>query len=230
MQRSLLLVDDHPWLAEALAQYARDVGWGPVHVATTWSEGHALARRLRPDLVCVDLTLGDEGGLSLIRELRAEQPHLRMTVLTGDVSGARALECLAAGAAAFIPKSAQPEEILDALDAARIGHTWLPLELIGSVIDAALHPPPPTMWAELVACLSDREHDVLQLMVAGMDRRQIADELTISFNTVRTHVKNVLAKLGAHSTVEAVAVALQAGMEPVAAGSAIGAARWGAPR
>ena len=83
----------------------------------------------------------------------------------------------------------------------------------------ALHPPPPTVWVELVDCLSDRERDVLALMVAGLDRRQIADELMISFNTVRTHVKHVLSKLGAHSTVEAISVALRAGIRPPDLGS-----------
>ncbi|WP_426573882.1 LuxR C-terminal-related transcriptional regulator [Aquihabitans sp. McL0605] len=230
MSRSLLIVDDHPWLAEALAQLASAAGWDPVDIAHTSSEGRALAQRLRPDLVSVDLTLGEEAGLTLIGELLEDQPHLTVVVLTGDVAGARALECIAGGASAFIPKSAQPDEILAAFDAASAGHTWLPVPLIGDVIDAALNPPPPTVWAELVASLSDREHDVLQLMVAGLDRRQIADELMISFNTVRTHVKNVLAKLGAHSTVEAVSVALRAGMQPPDGEAPTGWDAMGAPR
>jgi DNA-binding NarL/FixJ family response regulator len=221
MSTSLLIVDDHPWLADALAQLASAAGWGPVNVATSQSEGRALAQRLRPDLVSVDLTLGEESGVVLIEQLKEDQPHLTVVVLTGDVGGPRALECIASGASAFIPKSAQPDEILSAFDAAAAGYTWLPVPLIGQVLDAALHPPPPTVWAELVDCLSDRERDVLELMVAGLDRKQIAQELMISFNTVRTHVKNVLAKLGAHSTVEAVSVALRAGVRPRAVGDEV---------
>lgn len=214
MSPSLLLVDDHPWLAESLSDLASDAGWDPVTIATSWSEGYALAQRLRPDVVSIDLTLGDESGLLLIQRLHEEQPHLTLVALTGNVSGACALECFAAGAKAFIPKSTQPEETLAAFEAAHGGYTWLPMSLIGPVIDAVLHPAPPSMWAELVGCLSDRELEVLSLMVAGHDRRQIAEDLTISINTVRTHVKNILAKLGAHSTVEAVSVALRAGMSP----------------
>ncbi len=214
MARSLLIIDDHPWLAEAVGQLAVADGWTSFEVATSASQGQALARRLRPDLVSVDLTLGDEPGLPLIERILEDQPHQAVAVLTGNADGHRALECFAAGATAVIPKSATPEQIIEGFQAACDGQTWLPPALIGPVIDAALHPEPPTVWAELVASLSDRERDVLELMVAGLDRRQIAETLIISFNTVRTHVKNVLAKLGAHSTVEAVSVALRAGVQP----------------
>ncbi|HWJ61938.1 MAG TPA: response regulator transcription factor [Acidimicrobiales bacterium] len=219
MASSLLIVDDHPWLADALAQLAGAAGWDPVEVATTSDDARARARRMRPDLVSIDLALGDDDGLDLLSDLREDQPHLTAVIVTGDVGGARALECLEAGAQGFVPKSAHPEEILAAFDAAMAGHTWLPVPLIGEVVEAALHPPPPTVWVELVDCLSDRERDVLALMVAGLDRRQIADELMISFNTVRTHVKHVLSKLGAHSTVEAISVALRAGVRPPDLGS-----------
>ena len=121
MSTSLLIVDDHPWLADALAQLASAAGWGPVNVATSQSEGRALAQRLRPDLVSVDLTLGEESGVVLIEQLKEDQPHLTVVVLTGDVGGPRALECIASGASAFIPKSAQPDEILSAFDAAAAG-------------------------------------------------------------------------------------------------------------
>lgn len=86
--------------------------------------------------------------------------------------------------------------------------------MIGPVIDAVLHPPPASEWEELVAGLSAREYAVLELMVAGLDRREIAEELTISLNTVRTHVKNILARLGVHASLEAVSLALRAGVRP----------------
>ena len=85
-----------------------------------------------------------KAGVVLIEQLKEDQPHLTVVVLTGDVGGPRALECIASGASAFIPKSAQPDEILSAFDAAASGYTWLPVALIGEVLDAALHPPPPT--------------------------------------------------------------------------------------
>jgi DNA-binding NarL/FixJ family response regulator len=226
MTRSLLIIDDHPWLAEALGQLALADGWTSFHVATSGSQGRAMAQRLRPDLVTVDLTLGDESGLPLIERILEDQPHQTVAVLTGNADGRRALECFASGATAVISKCTPPEQILEGFAAACAGQTWLPPPLIGPVIDAALHPEPPSVWAELVGSLSEREREVLELMVAGLDRRQIAVALTISFNTVRTHVKNVLAKLGAHSTVEAVSVALRAGMEPATVPPHGGAAPW----
>ena len=78
-----------------------------------------------------------------------------------------------------------------------------------------MDPPPANDWEGLIETLSAREYAVLELMVAGLDRRAIAEELTISLNTVRTHVKNILAKLGVHASLEAVSFALRAGVRPM---------------
>ncbi|HEX2577067.1 MAG TPA: LuxR C-terminal-related transcriptional regulator [Aquihabitans sp.] len=95
------------------------------------------------------------------------------------------------------------------------GHTFIPVELVGPVVDIFINPPPEDEWKQLVGALSDRERQVLELMVTGLDRREIAEALTISLNTVRTHVKNILARVGVHSSLEAVSLALRAGMRPV---------------
>ena len=82
------------------------------------------------------------------------------------------------------------------------------------MLTALLEPAPPTEWQALVAGLTTREQEVLDLMVAGFDRPSIARQLGISVNTARTHSKNILGKLGVHSSLEAVSVALRAGMRP----------------
>lgn len=214
MDRSLLVVDDHENVAVAIAHLAATDGWHPVHVADGCQTALASAAQHRPDLVTVDLSLGDENGLDLIVELREQYPHLPIAVLTATGTAERAVDCLKAGANAFIPKSTQPDELMAALRAALDGHTWLPVGMIGPVLQTVLDPPPASEWEELVNNLSAREHTVLELMVAGLDRRDIAGTLTISLNTVRTHVKNILAKLGVHSSLEAVSLALRAGMRP----------------
>lgn len=214
MGRSLLVVDDHPGIASALGFLLGDDSWGPVLVAEGRAEALDIAERVRPEVVTVDLTLGDDDGVELVRLLRAAHPHIVLVVLTASGTPANAVRCLRAGATAFIPKSCQPDEIVTAVEAAATGATWLPPDLLGPVIALLLDPPPPSEWEELVATLSPREHAVLELMVAGLDRRAIADELVISLNTVRTHVKNILAKLGVHASLEAVSVALRAGLRP----------------
>lgn len=214
MPRTLLIVDDHRGLDLALARLLAADGWDEVVQADSAGRARELVARSRPDLVTVDLQIGDDDGLELLRSLRADHPHLALAVLTGSTSTEGAVDALRSGATAFIPKSTEPEELRQALTAVRDGFTWLPLALIGPVVQHLLNPPPANEWQELVSSLSQREHEVLELMVTGLDRRQIAERLTISLNTVRTHVKNILARLGVHSSLEAVSLALRAGMRP----------------
>ena len=214
MKSSLLVVDDHQGIAIALAKLLETDGWAEVFVASDRREAMELAARHRPDIVSVDLTLAHEQGLDLLRDLRAEYPHLTLVVLTASGGADVAVRCLRAGASAFVPKSSDPADLIAAFAAAEQGLTWLPRTMLGPVVSHLLDPPPASVWEELVATLSPREHDVLELMVAGRDRRAIAAELTISLNTVRTHVKNILSKLGVHASLEAVSVALKAGVRP----------------
>ncbi len=214
MGRSLLVVDDHHGIAAALQHLLGAQGWGPVHVAHDRAEALERVARHRPEVVSIDLGLGPDRGLDLVADLRAARPRLVLVVFTARGTAEVALSCLRAGADAFVPKSATPGEIQAAFEAAAEGHSWLPLPLLKPVVALLLDPPPPTEWEELVGTLSPREHEVLALMVAGRDRRAIAEELVISLNTVRTHVKNILSKLGVHASLEAVSLALRAGMRP----------------
>lgn len=214
MKSSLLVVDDHEGIAVALAHLLETDGWAQVFVASDRRAAMELTARHRPDIVSVDLTLGQEHGLDLLNELRAAYPHLTLVVLTASGGADVAVRCLRAGASAFVPKSSDPADLVAAFAAADQGLTWLPNTMVGPIISLLLDPPPASVWEELVATLSAREYGVLELMVAGMDRRAIAEELTISLNTVRTHVKNILAKLGVHASLEAVSLALRAGVRP----------------
>ncbi len=214
MSLSLLIVDDHEGVARALAELLRGSGFGPVHVAHSSTDALGQSRRARPDVATVDLDLGDEDGLELLRSLRAEQPHLPAVVLTATCTVDAALASLRAGAAGFIPKSASSDDLLGGIRAAARGHTWLPLDLTGPIVTRLMEPEPPNDWEELIATLSAREREVLGLMVEGLSRRDIGTTLSISLNTVRTHVKNILSKLGVHASLEAVSLALRAGMRP----------------
>lgn len=214
MGRSLLIVDDHEGVAGALASMLGASGYDPVHVAHTGEAAITLCDRERPDLITVDLDLVDEDGLDLLRRLRRDHPGRPAVVLTATGTVDAAVASVRAGAAGFVPKSTSSEDLVRALNAAVEGDMWLPLPLIGPVVRLLLEPPPPNDWEALISTLSAREREVLQLMVRGLSRRDIAGALYISLNTVRTHVKAILAKLGVHASLEAVSVALRAGMRP----------------
>ena len=117
----------------------------------------------------------------------------------------------------FLPKSASVEQVICAVRAARLGGTWLNAELLsklladGSGLARSRRQP--------IGQLTAREHQVLCLMVSGLDRNAIANQLHQSPNTVRTHIRNVTVKLGCHSAIEAVAVGLRAGLRPELAAS-----------
>ena len=214
MSSSILVVDRHEGVADALAHLFAGAGFEPVHVANHAPQALELVDRVRPGVVTVDVVAGDDDGPLLLARLRSRFPHLPVLVISGSGSVAAAMASLDAGADAFVPKSATPGDLVAAARAAAAGHTWLPVPMLAGVIHALRHPPPPSDWEVLVSSLSPREHEVLGLMVDGLGRREIADRLTISLNTVRTHVKNILAKLGVHASLEAVSLGLRAGLRP----------------
>ncbi|HEU5149443.1 MAG TPA: response regulator transcription factor [Iamia sp.] len=214
MSLSLLVVDDHEGVANALGELLRAAGCDPVHLADSIGAALAVARRERLDLATIDLDLGAEDGLDLLAVLGEEHPRLPLLVLSATSAPEVIVAALRAGAAGFVPKTAASEDLLAAVHAASEGHTYLPVELIGPVVERMKEPPPPSDWELLVDTLSERERQVLGLMVDGLNRSEISAELAISLNTVRTHVKSILAKLGVHASLEAVSLALRAGIRP----------------
>lgn len=214
MSLSLLVVDDHEGVANALGELMRAAGCEPVHLADSITTAVAVARRERLDVATIDLDLGGEDGLDLLALLIEEHPHLPLLVLSATSTPDVIVAALRAGASGFVPKTAASEDLLAAIRAASEGHTYLPVELIGPVVEHLKEPPPPSDWELLVDTLSERERQVLRLMVDGLSRSDISAELSISLNTVRTHVKSILSKLGVHASLEAVSLALRAGIRP----------------
>lgn len=214
VQQRTLIVDDHRSFADALANLLRQRGVDTVDTAASGSELRAVFETGRPDRVILDLNLGDENGFDLLDELRRSYPDLLVIVLTARHDVDRVLRSLRAGASAFVPKGADTAELLAALEAVTHGGTWVPPRLLTEVLRRLFEPDPPSEEELLVARLTPRERDVLDAMVAGLDRAEIAQLLFVSLNTVRTHTKNILAKLEVHSSIEAVSVALRLGWRP----------------
>jgi DNA-binding NarL/FixJ family response regulator len=207
MQR-VVVVDDHRVLAELLALALRlEDGVECVGHAQTLAEGLPMVDSLRPDVVIMDVHLGDGDGIAATAELTARHPDLRVIVLTALVERQLLQRAAAANACALLPKDGDLGGILDALrTATRGGFTTHPKLLRRLVVqdDPRRLPPPPA--------LTRREQEVLQMLAAGLDATVIARELQITVNTCRGYVKNLLAKLGAHSQLEAVAVAMRHGL------------------
>lgn len=229
----VLLVDDHLMLTEALsARFSTaDDLWVVGQCSTTDPGLPELAARLRPDVVTIDLAPAGSAAGPLLRRLREHQPAAGVVVLAGVPDEQLAVEAARGGAAAWVPKESGVDELAAVLRGVARGGSWFPPELLGPVLrelreDARRG----GERSGPLDVLSDRERDVLLGMVAGKRGGQIAEELLISTETVRTHVRSILAKLRVHSQLEAVSVACAAGMRVPDGGGDPGASLVPSPR
>jgi DNA-binding NarL/FixJ family response regulator len=209
----LLIVDDHRVFGEGLAAVlSKEPDFEP---ATTSSPDQVLEAVTghQPDLVIMDVRMGEVSGIDLTRQVMAMPSPPPVLVLTAYADVATAVSAIQAGAVGFVAKHASVEQLVSAVRAALVGGSWLPAQLLSQLVQA--YPgPAEAPERKLIGQLTRREREVLSLMVSGLDRAGIAGRLNQSPNTVRTHIRNVTVKLGCHSALEAVAVALRAGLRP----------------
>ncbi|MGO4598190.1 response regulator [Terrabacter sp. 2RAF25] len=204
---AVAVVDDHRAVADAMA-FAVDREDGLTCAGVAYSAGAALEllQREAPDAVLMDVRLGHDDGIDLTAELTKRLPHLRVIVLTAHLDQGLLSRAADAGACALLPKDGSWEDVIAAIhSAARDGfhvHPKLLRGLVGSQPARGLPP----------VDLTSREAEVLGLLAEGRDATEIARSLGISVLTSRGHIKSVLAKLGAHSQLEAVVTASRLGM------------------
>jgi DNA-binding NarL/FixJ family response regulator len=207
---TVLVVDDHQTFAELLAialqsePQLRFVGH-----AQSSAEARELVARLRPDAVLMDVELPDVDGIKTTEQLMDDYPELRVIVLTAHAEPSLVSRAVAAGACGFLPKGGALGDVLQALRTAHRGSMMIPAHLLSGALNPAASR---TASAEPVTLLTGREREVLQFMALGRDARAIANELGISLHTCRGYVKSILAKLDAHSQLEAVMKAIRTGL------------------
>ena len=204
----VVLADDHELAREALRSVlAREPDLDVVGEARDGHEAVALAARLRPDLVVMDVRMPGLDGIAATRAVCEAVPAVRVVVLTSSEQRAYALEALRAGAAGYLLKGATKRELLDTLRAALAGEVRVQAEVAGPLLGQLAR-------GETTAehGLSDREVGVLRLMARGRTNEAIGRELHLSLNTVKTHVSHILAKLGVADRAEAAARAAALGL------------------
>ncbi|MEP7089594.1 MAG: response regulator transcription factor [Nocardioidaceae bacterium] len=203
----VVIVEDHLVFAELLElalQLEHDLEC--VGHAQTIADGVVAVDSLRPDIVIMDVQLGDGDGIAAAAEMTARHLDLRVIILTAFVEPRLLQRAAAANACALLPKDGDLNGMLNALRTAKRGGFTVRPELLRRLVshDEPAHQRPPS--------LTRREQEVLQMLAAGLEARLIAREMGISVNTCRGYVKSLLAKLGAHSQLEAVAVAMRHGL------------------
>jgi DNA-binding NarL/FixJ family response regulator len=198
----VLVVDDHPVLREGVAVLvSQQPDLLMVGEASTGREALEQFRSTQPDITLMDIKMPDMSGIDAIIAIRQEYPDARIVVLTtyeGDVLAWRALK---AGAYAYMLKGNVRKDLADTIRAVHRGARRIE-PAIASQLDGHLHD----------SALTDREVEVLTHIAAGNSNRSIATRLEINEGTVKTHVKNILAKLGTNDRTHAVTVALRRGI------------------
>jgi DNA-binding NarL/FixJ family response regulator len=200
---NLVLVDDHVALRKGIELLLRREGWSVVGVAGNADEGYQVIRSRRPDVAVIDIALPGENGVALTERLLRGNPDLGVLLYTGLNDHEELLSALDCGARGFALKAGPPEELMAAVRAVGQGGEYLDPRLRPLVLARSA--------TERVGVHSPREREVLHLLAEGMTGEQVAERLVISTETVRTHVRNAMAKLEANTRVHAIAIALRQG-------------------
>jgi len=204
----VLVVDDHSTFAELLTgAIDRENDLVSVGHATTGADAVAMFSELRPDVVLMDVQLPDIDGFAATAQILAVSPHARVIMLTAHVTADTVANAAESGVCGFLAKDGHFADLLNTLRTARPGSLAVDPVLVTRLVDQ-----PRTARRALARPLSQRELSVLVRMAEGKDVTSIAHELHISSHTCRGHVKSVLSKLGAHSQLEAVIIAVRSGL------------------
>ena len=201
----ILLCDDHRLFIEPLGAALGRRGHD-VFVVTKPDALFRAVDRHRPDVCVVDLKFPGVSGLQLVPELRRRHPDCKVVILSGSAGARDAAAAAAAGAAGFLHKDRPMSTIFDALDRIAAGGTVAPQLPHRAVSGESDH----VRW--LVGQLTKREREVLHRLISAEDTLDIARAMGVAPSTTRTHLQNVLFKLGAHNRLQAVALVAGAGV------------------
>jgi NarL family two-component system response regulator LiaR len=199
-----MLVDDHTMVRRGLATFLKVVDdLQLVGEAESGAAAIQLCGEILPDVILMDMVMPDMDGATATRAIRQQYPQMQVIALTSFKEGDLVKNALEAGAIAYLLKDVSADDLVRAIRAAHAGRATLSPEAAQALVETANQPPAPGLD------LTEREREVLTLMIEGLNNAQIAARLTVSSSTVKSHVSNILSKLGVASRTEAVTLALR---------------------
>jgi DNA-binding NarL/FixJ family response regulator len=217
----ILLADDHALFRDGLASLLAAWGHDVVGQAADGTTAVELATRLRPDVVLMDVAMPGGGGLGATREIAIAAPGVAIVMLTASEDIDDLFDAIKAGARGYLLKNLESSELRGMLEAVARGEAAITPAIAARMLTElarpsgqAMHTPGP--GSKDPDRLTERELDVLRLVVAGRRNKEVAADLGISENTVKFHLRNILDKLHAQSRAEMVAMAVREGLLPEA--------------
>jgi DNA-binding NarL/FixJ family response regulator len=206
MTISILLVDDHSVVRQGLRMFlALDPELEVLGEAANGVEGIEQVRKLKPDVVLMDLLMPVMDGITAIQSLRKEFPDVEVIALTSVLEDEKVVSAIRAGAMGYLLKDTKADELCRAIKAAANGQVQLSPQAAARLVREIKAPESPEK-------LTERETDVLRLLALGRSNKEIANELVIGEKTVKTHVSNILMKLGLSSRTQAALHAVRIGL------------------
>ncbi len=209
----ILVVDDHDIVRKGLILMLRqEPDFEVVGEARDGAEAVIRARELCPDVVVLDLKMPTAGGDVAAREIRRHCPTTHILILSGAELDEGVLDVLETGVEGYVPKDISPAELARAIRTVAEGKAYIHAGVTRLLLKRMIGAPATAPAAKPVAQLSPREMDVLRLLASPVTYREIGDKLYISEETVRSHVKNILLKLGQPNRTQAVVAAVKSGL------------------
>ena len=203
----VMLVDDHTMVRRGLATFLKvfeDLQL--VGEAENGEVAIKLCAKVLPDVILMDMSLPGMDGASTTHTIRQQFPQMQIIVLSSFKEGKVIKKALEAGAIGYLLKDVSADDLVRAIRSAHAGRATLSPEAAQALVETSNLPPVPGLD------LTKREREVLALMIEGLNNTQIAGRLTVSPSTIKSHVSNILAKLGVASRTEAVTLALRHGL------------------
>ena len=199
----LLVCDDHRLLLDALSMALTDHGHTVVATAIDPDDAVEAARQHQPDACLLDVNFPGANGLNAVGRIHEVSPDTKVVMLSGSISKNLVAKAIAEGAQGFVGKEKPVGDIINALEMAHQGHLAVDLLLLQEILRPQAQNDDP-LW--MLRFLTDREWEVMRCIMDGLSTEQMAGQLGVQRSTARTHVQNLLTKLGVHSRLQAAAL------------------------
>jgi DNA-binding NarL/FixJ family response regulator len=206
----VLVADDHSLFRNGIISLLEAAGFDVVGQAGDGQAAVEAALRLRPDLVLLDITMPQLSGLEALRLIKAELPETQVVMLTVSDDDADLFEAIESGALGYLLKDLSADQFFEMLDGLQRGEAAMTRQTTTRLMKGLADLP--RQRADPVQSLTEREIELLRLVAEGMSNKAIAQTLSISENTVKYHMRNILQKLGVQNRTEAVTQAIRAGL------------------